>query len=129
MRVLVCGSRDYQNVGRVHTILNGLYLSYIDYGGTEFVVIEGGATGADRLAQQWANTSILNGHDRIKLETYPADWNQYGKRAGYLRNVQMLEEGKPHLVCAFFSSPERSRGTAMMVELARTANVDVWEHF
>jgi hypothetical protein len=30
-----------------------------------------------------------------------ADWNAYGKRAGYVRNRQMAEEGKPHLGLGF----------------------------
>lgn len=131
MRVLVCGSRDYQNTDRIYTVLGGLYVNYTAMGGMEFVIVEGGAAGADRIAQQWARYVIdqTNNFGQVKLETYPADWRQYGKSAGYLRNVQMLEEGKPHLVCAFFSSQERSRGTAMMVNLARVAGVDVWEHF
>jgi hypothetical protein len=44
----------------------------------------------------------------------------------YLRNVQMLEEGHPDLVLAFSDNLEESKGTAMMVKLAKDAGVPVY---
>lgn len=60
----------------------------------------------------------------IPVEHYPADWDQFQKRAGYIRNQQMLDEGKPHLVVAFHSNLQDSKGTRNMVEIARKAGVD-----
>lgn len=126
MRVLVCGSRDYWNDYRIVTVLNGLCLSYLEMGGEEFIVIEGEANGADSIAARWAEEASKT--YPVGLQRFYPDWETYGRRAGYLRNVRMLEEGKPGLVLAFFSSPERSRGTDMMVKLATEAGVKVWEH-
>ncbi len=46
-------------------------------------IISGGAKGADSFGEDLA----LKLH--IKLKIFPADWNKYGKKAGYLRNKQM----------------------------------------
>lgn len=106
MRVLVCGGRDYKNRDRVDQVLN--YLPKKD-----LVIIQGNAPGADYLAKEWARE---NG---VQCESYPADWQQYGRKAGYIRNKQMLEEGKPDLVIAF----PGGAGTNMMTSLSMNAGI------
>ena len=61
----------------------------------------------------------------VKLHEYPADWARHGKRAGPLRNLRMLHEGRPDLVLAFHDDIENSKGTAHMVTIAQRAGVDV----
>jgi hypothetical protein len=78
-------------------------------------IISGEARGADTLAKEYATEC---GWD---YEGYPADWRVYGKGAGYVRNRQMLVEGKPDLVVAF----PGGNGTKMMTELAMKADVPV----
>lgn len=73
------------------------------------VLIHGCATGADIMAGEWAKA---NG---IPVLEYPALWKLHNKRAGPIRNVQMLEEGNPDLVVAF----PGGRGTAHMVGIAK----------
>jgi hypothetical protein len=58
-------------------------------------IIAGAASGADRLAAEWA---VSRG---IPLEEYPADWNTLGGDAGPIRNKRMLDEGHPDGVLAF----------------------------
>jgi hypothetical protein len=132
MRVLVCGGRDYGNhrakwpcnerddheaanvQNQVEQDTLRATLDTLDVS----LVIAGGASGADKLAADFAK---LRG---IPLEEYPVtsyEWGKYGKRAGYLRNARMLAEGKPDLVVAF----PGGRGTAMMVKLAKEAGVEV----
>jgi hypothetical protein len=110
MRVLVCGGREYADQARVNAVLTPLLEQFPD-----LEIIEGGATGADTCARLWAQ------HQNVPVQTFPANWKLYGKRAGYIRNVQMLEEGHPDLVIAFPGGP----GTGMMVNLADKANVSV----
>lgn len=86
-------------------------------------VIHGGARGADQIAGEFAEFY------HCAVEEYPAQWQTYGKRAGFVRNRQMLEEGKPEIVLAFYSGSERSKGTAMMVDISRQAGVEVVEIF
>ena len=45
----------------------------------------------------------------------PADWNKYGKRAGYLRNADMAKEA--HALIAFWDG--KSKGTNHMIQLAK----------
>jgi hypothetical protein len=111
MRLLVCGDRRWQRKGIIRRLLITL---------APEVVIEGGCSGADRIAQQIA--AELN----IPVEEYPANWHKYGKAAGPIRNTQMLLDGKPDRVLAFHDDLSRSKGTKHMVGLARAAKVPVW---
>lgn len=109
MRVLVTGGRDFNDALTLGSWLGGVHKDHgID------VLIEGGAAGADYMARKFAEWA------GIAVETYPADWSQ-GKSAGPIRNLQMLEEGRPDLVVAF----EGGKGTANMVKQARKAGVRV----
>lgn len=110
MKVLVCGGRDYTDYDRLEDELNLVWRSY-----GEFTVISGMARGADSLAVRYAEE-----YD-YPLEKYPADWDLHGKAAGYIRNKQMLDEGKPDLVVAF----PGGRGTDNMIKIAKQAGVEV----
>lgn len=112
-RVLVCGGRDFHDAGLLIGILN----RHHDDAGQHLVIINGGATGADRLAEEWAE------RHGVPVETYWAYWKTHGRAAGPIRNQRMLDEGKPDLVVAF----PGGRGTADMVRRARAAGVEVVE--
>jgi hypothetical protein len=106
MKVLVTGGRDYKDYGVVAQELAKLKPD---------TIVQGGATGADHLARVWANAN------NVLCVTYPAQWKQHGKKAGYLRNKQMLEEEQPDLVLAF----PGGKGTANMVKIATDNNTAV----
>ena len=114
MKVLVCGGRDYNDVDTLFRILD----EYIINGKTMIkTIISGHAKGADQMAEMYAQEM------GIKTEVYPANWNRYGKKAGYLRNVQMAEEGKPDLIIAF----PGGKGTAMMIKIGKERGINVME--
>lgn len=106
MKVLVCGGRDFKNEKLLEETLSEYKIDFI---------IDGGAMGADYLAYAYA---VMH---NIKHESFPAEWKEFGKAAGPIRNKQMLDEGKPDLVIAF----PGGRGTANMVEQAEKAGVKV----
>lgn len=108
-RVLVCGGRDYANIERVFYALDQYHKRH----GPISLVITGAARGADTLAGAWALAR------RVDLDPYPADWRTHGKRAGPLRNQQMIDEGKPTVVIAF----PGGAGTADMVRRAKAAGI------
>lgn len=108
MRVLVCGSRYFDNYRYVENILDK-YHSYFKFDS----LIHGGAYGIDNLAGLWAQ------EHEIPMIVYRADWDKYGKSAGSIRNKQMLEEGKPDMVIAF----PGGKGTANMIKQAKEANI------
>jgi hypothetical protein len=110
IRVLVCGGRDYTNrrilfdaLDRIAERHNGVH------------VIQGGATGADALAREWCRERMCS------YSHYPADWRAHGRSAGPIRNKQMLDEGRPHVVVAF----PGGRSTADMIRQAEAAAVAV----
>ena len=110
VKVLVCGGRNYNNREKVFDTLNNLAEEGITVG----EIIEGGARGADRIGREWA---LENG---IKVTTVEADWNQFGKSAGYIRNNEMVKL-KPDIVVAF----KGGKGTANMVKISEKENVPV----
>jgi hypothetical protein len=107
MRVLVCGSRHFKDRVLLDKTLKGINITEL---------IHGCARGADSLAGEFAEANDIPQH------RYPALWDLHGKRAGPIRNYQMLREGKPDLVVGFLF--ENSRGTKHMLDIARKAGIE-----
>lgn len=108
--VIVCGGRNYADYNAV-----AAFLDVVRESRGELHIIQGGASGADRLAYSWARAR------RQTVTTVWADWDKHGKSAGPIRNQRMLDDFKPELVVAF----PGGRGTADMVERARRRGVTV----
>lgn len=96
--VLVCGSRRWQSYSAVMAAL-------VQLAGLigEFTVVEGGAVGADQFASRAARELCLP-----TPITVPAEWDRYGRAAGPIRNIKMLNM-EPAYVLAFWMNG--SRGT------------------
>ena len=112
-RILVCGGRDYWDR---ETFDRAMHFAS-QWFTARFCIIEGGATGADTLAKEWANKR------GVAVLTVAANWTLYGPQAGTLRNIWMQEFGLPDLVIAF---PGKF-GTAGMVDIATQNGIDVWK--
>lgn len=112
MRVLVCGSRHFNDYNKLKEWLD----FYVLPNDSNHIIIEGEARGADRLARRY-------GEERgIEVLRFPALWDKHGKSAGPIRNRQMLTEGQPELVVAFRGP--NSRGTQNMIDQAKKAGVE-----
>lgn len=114
IRIIIAGSRnfnDYELLSK--TILeDNVCLE-------NATIISGTAKGADRLGEKFAEEHNLN------LVRMPADWNTYGKRAGYLRNTDMANyasKGKG-ILYAFWDG--ESRGTKNMILIAKEKGLEV----
>jgi len=115
MRVIVCGGREFEDYDLVKTVLAAFRNLWGD-----FTVVSGAAHGADSLGERWARESEL------LVQRFPAQWDRHGKRAGYIRNQQMLDTlATGDAIVAFWNGA--SRGTQMMIELGR-ARGDVQVH-
>lgn len=90
MRVLVCGGKDFKDYKHLCKVLDTLHREQ-----PFSIVIQGASRGATTLAKKWADE---RGVTYLK---FTANWNKWGKRATYLRNKRIIEEGKPDLVVAF----------------------------
>lgn len=110
MRVLVCGSRHFNDYERLKADLDRVLDKT-----TVTEIIHGDARGADRLSGRYG--AELG----IPVRRFPALWELHGKRAGPIRNLQMLREGNPDCVVAFLAVD--SRGTANMIAQAEKAGV------
>lgn len=113
IKVLVCGGRNFDDWD---LFTKEMLRHVLDKYDTEnIIIIQGGAKGADFMAKMWAKWIGVS-----SLE-YNAVWSKYGNAAGYIRNKQMLEEGKPDFVIAF----PGGKGTANMIQLSKEAKVEV----
>ncbi len=104
MRTIIAGSRT-------ETGYNDLLRAIDSVDWKPTVVLSGGALGADRLGERWARA---NG---VTLEKYPvsrADWEELGKRAGYVRNEKMAQNAEA--LIALWDG--ESKGTNHMIDIA-----------
>lgn len=88
MKVIIAGSRTYTNEHGDEVVFNDLQkLAFAVYESEFFIteVVSGTARGVDTLGEKIAEGI------KVPVKRMPADWNTYGKRAGYLRNTQMAE--------------------------------------
>lgn len=123
MRILVTGSRhgwDHEELSQaLHAVVDemldyGVYIYGVD---DPMVLVHGAAPGVDtQAALIWENEL------KQAVEPHPAHWNEYGRRAGPLRNQEMVDSGIN--LCLAFLDPE-SRGTKDCVERAEKAGITV----
>lgn len=111
-RVLVYGGRDYQDAQKVHEALGKLNKRLGD-----FLLIQGGATGADRLARDFG---ILYGFPTVTMH---AAWDFYRKAAGLIRNKWMADYLEPTYAVQF----PGGTGTANMRGICDRMGIPVWE--
>ena len=115
MRILITGSRDWDEDKWI-TIFDVLRTFYMNSRvGQEPTLVSGACpTGVDAMAEGIAEKW------RWTIERHPADWNQYGKRAGFVRNAEMVKLGAD--VCLAFIK-NNSKGATMTMQLAHNANI------
>lgn len=114
-RVIIAGSKDFEDYDFMKQKLD----EYFGSEGGELVetIISGHAEGADILGERYAAEKGL------PCSIFPADWQKYGRKAGPLRNSQMLDyayEGFPEVV-AFWNGT--SSGTYDTIKKARKKGI------
>lgn len=85
-------------------------------------IISGGAKGADTLAIKFAKEYNLN------YKIMNADWDKYGKRAGILRNNEMLTYAisNPNNIAILISFWNgTSKGTKHMIDISNDKGIIV----
>jgi hypothetical protein len=108
LRTIIAGSRVITEIGVVSAAIQ---MSKIEI----TTVICGCAPGVDTLGAEYAN---LNS---IAVEYYPADWDTFGKSAGYKRNEQMAENAEA-LIAIWDGT---SKGTKHMINIAKRKGLQV----
>ena len=106
MRVIVAGSRTITDYNRVAQVLDDSPFDIT-------VLIQGGARGVDKLAAEWAK------NNDIPCEEISANWKKYGKKAGFMRNLEMAE----HADALIAIWDGKSKGTKNMMNIAEKKNI------
>lgn len=109
-RLIVAGSRSFADYPFMVERLDHYTQSRPD-----LLILSGTAAGADRLGERYALT-----HDH-QLQLWPADWDRFGRSAGYRRNADMAAHADALVV--FWDG--QSRGTSHMIDLGRSAGLAV----
>ena len=78
MKLAIIGSRGFDDYELVKSVLS-------DYVNKVTMVVSGGAKGADSLGEKWAN------ENNIQTLIFKPDWKKYGKKAGHLRNTDIIQ--------------------------------------
>lgn len=112
-RIIIPGSRGFTNFPLMERMLDRLLLQY----GDDIEIVSGHAEGADKLGEEYAKKH------NIKCAVFPAQWEKHGRKAGPLRNTQMLEYAMKQepVVVAFWDG--QSRGTLDMLGKAQRNGV------
>jgi hypothetical protein len=104
MRVIIAGGRDFNNYSLLEEEMDFLN----DRLAHCITVVSGGAKGADALGELWGRENDL------RVRVFPAKWDEYGKSAGYRRNVDMANHSE--MLVAFWDG--KSKGTKHMIDIA-----------
>lgn len=114
MKLIVAGGRDFTDTNRMIAELQKLVESGEITDSPELVC--GMARGADMLAYSlWAN-------NKMPIHNFPANWDKYGKSAGYRRNQEMGEFADA-AVCFWDGN---SKGTKHMIDIMQKLNKPVY---
>lgn len=113
LTLIVTGGRDWRDSGYVFRVL-----TQIDEKEGIAEIVEGGATGVDSYARNWAR------QNKVPHRTFEANWKTHGLAAGPIRNEQMANYalGKDFRKCVVFPG---GRGTANMRKNAEKLGIEI----
>ena len=105
MKLAIIGSRGFNDINLLNETLNPLVFR-ID------LVVSGCVRGADKMGEEWAERHGIN------TLIFPAEWDKYGKSAGFRRNEDIIKNADT--VIAFWDGV--SRGTQHSISLCEKYN-------
>jgi len=97
VNIAVVGSRNYINKQFIYKVLD----KFISNLNLDVILVSGGARGVDTISKEYAISRNIN------IIEFKADWNKYGKSAGFIRNADIIN--KANIVFAFWDG--KSSGT------------------
>ena len=114
IKVIIAGTRDFNDYAFLKKNLD-YFLQGINPNNEEIEIVSGNARGADKLGERYAK------EHNLPVKLFPANWDKYGKRAGYLRNQEMANYAD--MLIAFWD--EKSKGTKHMIDIAKKQDLTV----
>lgn len=111
MKTIIAGSRFIDNYDLVKRA--------IQFSGFRITkIISGCAQGVDSLGEKWAK------ENHIELVQYPALWDQYGKKAGHIRNDMMAQNAEALILIW----DGESKGSANILKQAYKNKLKVYQY-
>ena len=112
MKLIIAGGRDFTDIDFMCERLDVLLRNTEE---DPITIISGTARGADQLGETYAR---FRGYE---VEHYPAQWDKYGRSAGYRRN-ELMASVATH--CVVFWDGQ-SRGSKHMIDLAKKQGLEL----
>lgn len=113
LKVIIAGSRTFMDYEQLASRCDHFLSREVNKRPIE--IVSGTARGADRLGEKYARERGYT------ITQFPADWNRYGRSAGYKRNVQMADYAD-----ALIAFPlGEARGTNHMIRIAQDKGLTV----
>ena len=109
-RVIVAGTRTFDDYKLLEEKLDKIFKNH-----RPTSIVCGEAKGADTLGKEYAKKH------NIHVDSFPANWEKYGKQAGYIRNEEMAKNAEA--LIAFHK--DNSAGTKHMIETAKKNNLQI----
>lgn len=125
IKVIIAGSRTYNDYSTLSNVVDHIFSLYLykkGYKPSDIDIVCGMAKGADSLGEQYAR---ING---FSIQYFPANWDKFGKKAGYIRNKEMAaytsyRKGYGALI-AFWDG--KSKGTNHMINIAKEYGLKIF---
>lgn len=113
MRILITGSRTWDNENFIRNLLSGFGFN------PDVVTLVSGncQDGADAICEKVAEELGW------AIERHPADWETHGRKAGFIRNYNMAHT-HPDICLAFVR--DHSAGASMTAKFAKDAGVQTY---
>jgi len=116
----IVGGRDFNDWSVMCNVMSAMMCMFAEVGAvvpeaTLIRVVSGGARGADCMGAAWGEAERWIDEVRV----YPAEWNKYGKSAGYKRNQLIVKDSD--ILIAFWDG--KSKGTKHSIDLAKTKGI------
>jgi len=112
MKTIIAGSRTITDLRLLEKVIEESSFNITE-------VVCGGARGVDDLGRKWAGNGNI-----IPVKMFPAKWDEYGKSAGYRRNVEMANYADA-LIAIWDGS---SKGTKHMIDIAKKQGLKIFIH-
>ncbi|MGJ8549359.1 DUF2493 domain-containing protein [Winogradskyella wichelsiae] len=110
MKIIIAGGRSFKDYEKLHQVCTKILSQQ-----NKIEIVSGTANGADKLGEKFATD---NG---FSIKKFSANWDKFGKSAGYIRNAEMAEYADA--LIAFWD--KKSRGTLHMINLAKRADLKI----
>ena len=118
IRIIIAGSRNFNDYALLEKALNK-YIEDTKINPDEIEIVSGHARGADSLGELFAK------NNKLQLTKFPAQWDKYGKSAGFLRNREMANYALQETGVLFAFWDGQSRGTNHMINFSREKGLEV----